>query len=188
MDENYEIGYRGRGMRPEERPPVTRELPERLTHLRDPEPDAEFVLHGTMTGRLLPRLPSDDEALRPAPALVPSWTHGVPPLRPAARRGERRPTRGGRHYPDIFLAEDPDFAGDIDVHFGNDSNETVVALRAADFLALQAAVTDPARPVTGRQAAEFLRALLASDGPTRDGWDPADAAAMHRVLKLLGEE
>jgi hypothetical protein len=180
---NYEIGYRGQEMRPGERPPQTDPADG---WARDHE---EFRLRGWPTsghGGSQPwrMLPERLAHLRDDPA---AWNHGVPPLRPAVNR-DRRPSRGGRRYDEIFLTESEHYAGDAAVHFASGCRETAVPLTMTDLLALQAAVTDPARPVTGRQAAEFLRALLASDGPTRDGWDPADAAAMHRVLKLLGEE
>ena len=41
--------------------------------------------------------------------------------------------------------------------------------------------------MTRDQVQQFLRAVLASDGPLREGWDPADAAALRRVISLLGE-
>lgn len=175
-------GYFGMTPRPEERPPADRQavknappflleehpvpefrwLPGRLLHLRDGE---RAELHGTMTGRL------PDSAV--------PWRHGVPPLRAAMASG-RPPTEGKRQFDDIYLAESEDYAGDIAVHFARGTHETVVELAVADFLNLQAAVTDPQRPVTRRQVAEYLRAL-------REGWDPADAAAMHRVMALLEE-
>ena len=162
--------YFGRELRPEERPPVTRAIPDRLMHLRDGE-------RARFTGD------------QPPHVQYAHWTHGVPPLRPAPNRGDRRPSRGGRRYADIYLAEDEYYAGDIAVHFdaGESGCGDIITLRPADFLALQAAVTDPAKPVTARQVREHLQALLASDGPLRDGWDPADAAALHRVLTLLEE-
>ena len=133
-----------------------------------------------------PRMPSDDQALKPVPALVRPWTHGVPPLRPASRRG-RLPTRGGRRFDEIYLAEDESYAGDLALHFERETGTgDIISLTVADFLTVQAVVTDPAKPVTRRQVSGYLRELLAGDGPLRDGWDPADAAALHRVRKMLG--
>jgi hypothetical protein len=167
MSENYEIGYRGFTPEPGERPPP------------DFRPGEVRGWPATGYGGSQQwQLPRD-----PAPE---PWNHGVPPLRPAVNR-DRRPSRGGRGYDEIYVAESEHYAGDVSLHFASGCRETAVPLTMTDFLALQAAVTDPAKPVTGRQAAEFLRCLLASDGPSRDGWDPADAAAMHRVLALLGE-
>jgi hypothetical protein len=166
-------GYSGMSRRPAERPLTLRALVDESPAAGPPAEPAPVL-----TGRLA--------HLRDEPG--PAWKHGVPPLRPAENRGERTPTRGGRRYSDIYLAEHEYSAGDIELHFeGRDGRDDIIGLRMADFAALQAAVTDPARPVTARQVSEYLRELLSSDGPMRDGWDPADAAALHRVLKLTGE-
>lgn len=168
-------GPLGKTPQPDERPPVAvRRIPEWLMHLRDDQLDqVEFRLHGTVTGRL--------------PAPEPAWKHGVPPLRPRSGAPVRA-SRGGRRYPRIFLAEDEYYAGDVALHFERDSGMgDIISLTMTDLLSLQAAVTDPEKPVSRRQVREYLRALLASSGPMRDGWDPDTAAALHRVLALLEE-
>ena len=158
MTDYYAITYRGKDLEPAQRPPA--------------QP-------GTA------RMPSDDQELHPVPALVQPWTHGVPPLRPSTRRGERRPTRGGRRYPEIFLAEHDDYAGEIALHFVNGNGGNVLGLRMADFLALQAVVTNPAKPVTGRQVAQHLRELLAERrAGDLDGMGE-DVRAFSRILRLL---
>lgn len=144
----------------------------------------EFVLHGTITGRM----PSDDQGVRPVPALVQPWVHGVPPMRPAENRGTRHPSAGGRRFDEIFLAESESYAGEVDLHFERRAGiGDIISLTMTDFLNLQAAVTDPAKPVTRRQVREYLRGLLGS-GPPAHGSDPAAADALHGVLALLGED
>jgi hypothetical protein len=156
----FEITYRGQDLEPAQRPPA--------------QP-------GTT------RMPSDDQALHPVPALVQPWTHGVPPLRPAARRAGRLPTRGGRRFDEIYLAEDESYAGDLALHFERETGMgDIISLTVADFLTVQAVVTNPAKPVTGRQVAHYLAELAASFPPDGFG-SAASREAVARVLKMLEE-
>lgn len=176
-------------------PPFLMEPGERVRFLDDQPPHMEYLHQGTITRRLLDerlthlrdRMPSDDQAVPAVPALAEPWVHGVPPLRPAGNR-DRLPTEGKRQYDEIFLAESEDFAGDVAVHFTRGTHETVVEMSMADFLNLQAAVTDPAKPVTRRQVRGFLQALLASEtGISRADWSGRDYAMLNRIIHLLEE-
>jgi hypothetical protein len=146
------------------------------------------ILYGTPAGRTAQpqdRPPSDDEALHP----VPAWKHGIPPLRPATRRSGRLPTRGGRRFDEIYLAEDEAYAGDLALHFERETGlGDIISLTVADFLTVQAVVTDPAKPVTRRQVHQYLAALLHGEaGVSQADWTGRDYAILQRLLHLLGE-
>jgi len=167
-------GYLGMSRRPEERPLTLRAMVNESPAAGPP------AAAPVMTRQLPARLAH----LRDEPG--PAWTHGVPPLRLARNRGTRTPTRGGRRFDRIYLAEDGSYAGDIAVHFERDAGMgDIISLTVADFFCLQAAVTDPAKPVTARQVREFLTELLARRrAGALDGMGE-DVRAFGRILRLL---